>query len=294
MKSERRHELEKNELADWLADIINTIKPYQNAILAVVILAAASIGGYAWWVRQAKAEAEVGWDQFYTALSGSGLDPAEFDDIAEQYPGTYLGQWAATIAGDLHLNAGCGMLFVDKANANQELRQAVDQYTEVCDESRQPMLLERATFGLARALESQGDLEQAIQLYEDIERNWPEGAYAKEAARRAKDLARPVTKQWYDRFAKFDPKPSFADQPGTPGERLPFDFDSLPGDGSLFQPRTMMDLEEKGPDDEPTTTTPTTTDQGDAGLIGPDPVQPDPVQPDPVEPVEPTPVEPKN
>ena len=34
MKSERRHELEQNALADWMTDLIETLKPYANYILA--------------------------------------------------------------------------------------------------------------------------------------------------------------------------------------------------------------------------------------------------------------------
>ena len=34
MKSERRHELQHNELADWLIKAGQQIKPYQNAMLA--------------------------------------------------------------------------------------------------------------------------------------------------------------------------------------------------------------------------------------------------------------------
>lgn len=246
MKSERRHELEKNELADWLADLINTIKPYQNAILAVLILAVATVGGYAWWGRQSAAKTADGWDQFYAAFSQGGT--ADFDQIAEKYPNTHLGHWAAVIAGDLHLNIGCKLLFINKANANQELRHAVDHYTTVRRQSRREMLLERATYGLARALESQGDLDQAIRRYEDTARTWPDGAYAAAARRRADELKLQTTKQWYDRFAKFDPKPEYTDEPGMPGKYPSFDLDSLPEDGPIFQPGMMMDLEEKSTD----------------------------------------------
>ena len=38
MKSERRHELQHNELAEWLAKSAQAIKPYQNIIFAAVVL----------------------------------------------------------------------------------------------------------------------------------------------------------------------------------------------------------------------------------------------------------------
>ena len=44
MKSEERHKLQQNELADWLGRSYALIKPYANAILAVVLLAAVIVG----------------------------------------------------------------------------------------------------------------------------------------------------------------------------------------------------------------------------------------------------------
>ena len=38
MKSEERHKLQQNELADYLAKVVEKIKPYQNAILGGIIL----------------------------------------------------------------------------------------------------------------------------------------------------------------------------------------------------------------------------------------------------------------
>ena len=35
-------------------------------------------------------------------------------------------------------------------------------------------------------------------------------------------------RSFYDKFAKFDPKPPLADQPGTPGKKPNFDLDALP------------------------------------------------------------------
>ena len=51
MKSERRHELQHNVLADWLAKSAETIKPYQNMVFWAVAVGAGGSGGYAWWSR---------------------------------------------------------------------------------------------------------------------------------------------------------------------------------------------------------------------------------------------------
>ena len=82
------------------------------------------------------------------------------------------------ISGDLHLYNGCEMLFINKANASQDLQKAFDEYTKVRGEARSSMLRERALFGLARTYEalsgtrrSQGELEKAIQNYQELVSN---------------------------------------------------------------------------------------------------------------------------
>jgi len=237
MKSERRHELEKNELADWLADWVARIKPYQNAVLLVLIVAAVLIAGYTWASRQSAASSAAGWARFYEVFNLSNPNPTDFDLLGEAYPDTTLAQWSKVIAADLHLNSGCDLRFVNQADANEELRKAAEGYEEVLRKADHPMLLERATFGLARALETQGNLKEAITRYEEVVTSWPEGAYQAAAKRRAEDIGRSATKEWYDRFAKFDPKPAYSNEPGTPGKKLPFDLQSLEEPDLLGEPK---------------------------------------------------------
>ena len=53
MKSERRHELQHNELATWLIKSAEAIKPYQNIILAAVVVVLVGLLGYTLWLRDA-------------------------------------------------------------------------------------------------------------------------------------------------------------------------------------------------------------------------------------------------
>jgi len=240
MKGERRHELEQNQLADWLAQKIEAIKPYQNLIFGTVAVIAVLVGGYSWWVRQGTSEAEAGWDQFYLAMNrgGSGAAPADFERMAEEYAGTRVGPWAAVMAGDLRLGRGCRELFLDKTTANEELREAVAQYELVRNGRYSPVLKQRATFGMARAREAQNKLDEAISLYEDVGTTWPDGIYAEPARQRLADLKKKSTRSFYDEFKQFNPKRSLVDEPGIPGQRLPFESESLP-DGPVFKQPIM-------------------------------------------------------
>ncbi len=46
MKAERRHELQHNELADWLAATAERLRPYSRAILGVTIAAVVLLLAY--------------------------------------------------------------------------------------------------------------------------------------------------------------------------------------------------------------------------------------------------------
>jgi len=249
MKGQRRHELERNELADWLAKTFAAIKPYQNAILGVVLLVVVATVGYSWWARQSAGGRAAGWDAFHEAfgrLSQGEASAADFESIADQHPDTDVALWARVLAGDLHLAVGCNMLFVNKGIANQELRDAEDDYLKVLNAKRSGSeFRERATFGLARARESQGNLQKAVEHYEEVRREWPDGAYAKAAAARLEDLKRLETRLLYDRFAEFHPKPAPLLGPDVPGTGPSFDANTLREGEPLFKPK-FMDLQEKG------------------------------------------------
>lgn len=235
MKSQRRHELEQNELAQWLGEVIGKVKPYQNVLLGALIVLLLGALAYALWSRQTGSRSAAAWTALFEAMESN--DVLGYDDIIEQYPGTTAADFAAALAGDYHLSEGCRLLFENKANANQELRKATEYYLQVLEASDESSLRERATFGLARALEAQArDLDEAVARYREVVENWPDGAFAVAAQRRLEDLQRVETKALYDRFAKFDPKPAFGDEPGVPGQKPPFELDSLPEGAPLFTP----------------------------------------------------------
>lgn len=244
MKSERRHELQHNQLGEWLNNALVTVKPFQNIILASLVLIVVVAGMSAWWMRESAAKTAEAWDSFFNAFATGNVE--QFDEVAAQAAGTGVDNWSRIVAGDLALGQGCQGLFSDKATASEDLRKAVEQYMAVLKQTKQPMLRQRATFGLARAYEalggtrqSQGELDKAIEQYQKLVDTWPEGAYAKLAARRLEAIQSQEIKSFYDDFAEYNPQPASTDQPGMPGEQLPFDLDSLP-DG----PTTTPDAEE--------------------------------------------------
>ena len=111
------------------------------------------------------------------------------------------------------------------------------------------MLLQRATFGLARAHEAigQGRWPKPARNIARSPSKWPDSPYAAPAEARAKDLDRPATKTFYDWFAKYEPPRPMAKEPGTPGVRPDFMKDPL-DDGGLKLPSAASTTSRRSPE----------------------------------------------
>jgi hypothetical protein len=215
MKSEERHKLQQNELADYLAKAMERTKPYQNAILGGIILILVVILLVHWWNGKSATEQEVADAEIYRTLSVAMTtgDPTDLVAVADKYPDSPLALSGALTAADIYLNDACNLLFVNKLKANSDLESAVTLYTKLLPNVRDPFLKAKATFGLARAEECQNQLPKAKTHYQEIVSKWPDGPYGVLASRRLADIERPATKEMYDKFANYNPKP-FKDDSG--------------------------------------------------------------------------------
>ncbi len=244
MRAEERHKLHRNELSDLLGKWNERIKPYSNVIFIAVLAVAVGVAAFAYWGQQSQTEQTLAWEGYYRGVSTENT--SELESVAAQYPGTKVGQCAALSVADIYLAKGCQGLFQNKSVAGEDLREAVKHYRVVQDESRDPMLLQQALYGLGRAYEalagtrqSQGELQKAVETYRQLVDGWPNGPYAEQAARRLEDLERYDTKAFYDRFAQFDPQPARPPISGLPGDPVRFDMESLSEDSPLPGPAGM-------------------------------------------------------
>ncbi|MCE5267590.1 MAG: hypothetical protein LLG00_06875 [Planctomycetaceae bacterium] len=229
MKRERRHELQHNALADWLAKAVEDIKPYKNGLIAALLVVVCALAAYGIISQLSAAKNAMAWDGLNQSLDSG--NPSSFTRVMDEYPNTSVANMAAVVAADMRLGEGCNRLFQDKAVAIQQLRQAAELYARVLDQSSDPSLLERATFGLARAWEAQGaetDLEAATRRYNEVVKNWPDGAFASAARDRLNDLKRPTIKRLYDDLTRYSPKPVAPRESEAPGEMPRFAPEGLP------------------------------------------------------------------
>ena len=258
MKSERRHELQHNELALWLMKLGEAIKPYQNMIWLGVAVVLVFVLGYTLWSRQASARTTQAWNELNAAMTGGGVNMVTLAKVADENRGTSAGQTAAIVLADCHLAEGCARLFASKASAMQELNKAIALYQMILDEARFETLRERAMFGLARANEAKGELSEAEKLYAQVTSRWPKGAFAEVATDRADDLKRRSTKEFYDKFKSFDPKPAYSSDSKGSEQPPAFETKSLPNEpekSDVDLPATTFDAKLDGKDKSDAKTT---------------------------------------
>jgi len=272
MKTERRHELQKNELADSLAHGIERVRPYSRVISGILLGIVALSIAWAYTSNKSARRVTSGWDQYFQAISQSDQDLLV--QVAENYAGTPPAVWAKLTLADELLRDGSSRMLVDKREAKERLGRAANNYRGVVSEADEPILTQRASLGLGRTYESLNNLERAREQYQTIVRKWPDSAVAKAAKQRLDDLDKGLTKQFYDWIAKYEP-PRTTSQPGSPAGLKPdFKLDNL-GPSDIDLPSVIEDKQDRGssapatseplfPQPDGTTETPAGTTEGDA------------------------------
>lgn len=241
MKSEKRHEMQKNELADWLGNHAETAADYFWPVAGGIIVAFAAAIGIAWYLNNRDSSSAAAWDKYYQAFGEREREP-ELKKVAEDQPNTAAALWALQGYADLNASKGAGLMFADRAEAKSKLQEAADSYKQVLDKSRDPFLLARAQYGMARVQESLCQPEEAKKYYEFVAKSEKDSALGKAAARDAQRMADPQTVEFLDWFSKQTPKrPSPTGHggiPGLPPLNVPSDLParpdiSLPGNLNL-------------------------------------------------------------
>jgi hypothetical protein len=296
MKTERRHQLEHNQLADALGEQLGQVRPYFKTILAVVIAAAAVVVAVAVISSRRSAAMERAWTDFYAATATS--DAEKIEAFADKHPGTHAALWALLNAGELRMQQGSSAMFTDRKQAEAELDRAKrDLETVVKGAGNNEGLRRRAQLGLASTFEAQNLPEDAEPIYEALVKAEPEGPFGKLAAQRLEQLRRLSSEKWYAWFDKQRPTPAADPLNFNDLNKLPDANDLTPGGTSDILPKILDDrLKIPGvtPDDSavpgpttPDTTTPAPTVRGEN--VTPDPNKPanppaDPTTPGEVKP----------
>ena len=218
-------EIEGNALADGIGRLLDAIQPHLRAIgLAFGGLVLATVA-WMWMNQQRGALEEQSWNAYLSAIT-SADDPAALASVVTGHPGSAAADWARLIQAEMALNEGTQLLFVDRNQATPKLQAAADAYGELLARRSKDLLAERATFGLAKANESLGRVEEARAGYDAVVSDYPDGVLVEPARQRAAALAGTGAAEWYRWFAAqrmTHPPAQPADGPilGLPGDGLP-------------------------------------------------------------------------
>jgi tetratricopeptide (TPR) repeat protein len=207
MKAEHRHELKTNVLADTLGRAVQGLKagPSRQSLLigaVAVVVIAIGVTAYFIWNGQ-KAGRSALWEKFDGA--GGTLDSAanpddlqaalgKYKELAEKNPGTLAGTAAQFDRARILLHRGLENLYSrERDSALADLHEARKLYGDlVADSSLRkdyPLLAGEAMMGAAKADESLGDLDKALEGYKNLVKTYPQGALHDAADKRAAYLA---------------------------------------------------------------------------------------------------------
>jgi hypothetical protein len=217
MKSEHRHELAENDLSKLLARWGAEFDKHANTILSVLIVVALIAAGVIYWTRTSAATSAAGW----TDLTRAGT-AEDFQNVAEDYAGTQVAQWALLRAGDGFLREGIRLSLTDRIASQERLTQARDSYNTLLKNTSAPrMVREQALLGYAVTLEtlSDGDTTEAVAAYDKLLEEFPDSRFKAYAGDRLADLKTGGAQDFYAWFHQLNPKPP--ERPG-PQDQLRF------------------------------------------------------------------------
>ena len=236
MKSEKRHELQKNELADWIGNNAEGAADYFWPVAGGIVVAFAVAIGIFWYMNNRDSASAAGWDRYYQAFSEREREP-ELKKVSEEEAGSLAGLWAKQSFADLTRSKGANQMFVDRPEGESKLKEAEEAYKEVLAKARDPFLINRANFGMARTQEALCQPERAREYYELVVKSEKDSsgkptALGKAAEREAKRLARKDQVELIAWFATQKPKkPSPTGHggfPGMPALNVPTDLPERP------------------------------------------------------------------
>jgi tetratricopeptide (TPR) repeat protein len=207
MKAERRHELQTNELADFLVHGYEKHRQQLPTILWGVVAIVAVVMALTMWSSSrgnSQAQAWLEFDQVrYAEAKGR---PKRLKELIERYPSSEVALWARLDLADQLCFDGREKMPLDRDIAQTYLKEAQQNYAGVMDNaSARPEMIRRAVLAEAKCWELLGDRDKAITRYKAAAEKYkniiPEVAAT--AAKSATELDQPAAADFYKWLADY-------------------------------------------------------------------------------------------
>jgi predicted negative regulator of RcsB-dependent stress response len=194
MKSEHRHELKTNELAEWIANLPQWARENGRMVIYISVVAVLVIGSGLWYWRKVTAEtaqqqldltnlvARLSQNKLQVLMSQqSGNDTSVSLIMAAEELGTFAGgakdENISALALIKQAEAQRASVHYRQQTVNQtELQRAINEVKSVYNRALEkaannPSLTAMARFGLGLCEEELGNFDMARQIYSDIVAN---------------------------------------------------------------------------------------------------------------------------
>ncbi len=212
MTVEHHHKEDDSLIAEWWKSVLKTVKtPPSRAtwlVLIVVLLVAALVGSWFWFTASASAtNSELWLKKYETPPTTADLERFAQDPNQQ---GSVQAHYALAETARMQMQAVVNLGSVGRTQAGPQIQKARDAYEKLVRESGDtPALMQESLMGAAKANELLGDLDKAHQFYQQLARDYPNTALAKEADARLKALDDPNSKKEIDALAaEFKPPAS--------------------------------------------------------------------------------------
>jgi hypothetical protein len=224
MKSQERHRLETNVMAEHLTVWIDKLRPYATSIAGIALTVFIAMFAWSYLTGSSAAWQSQAWDQYNQAIGEPIPNLELLRQSAEEHPGTKMQEMADVAWADGQVWMAARDFLYNHAGAMEALNRASSEYQSILQSSSDSNLINRAHLGLARIYEMQGDAEKAREQYAKIT-----GGYADLAKARAESLS---TDRAADAIKWLQtaqvPRPVMPTGPGTPGRSPAFSAGDVP------------------------------------------------------------------
>lgn len=244
-KTERRHELQQNELAAYLEKVNKQIEPYSKPILGVVIVVMALGIGWSFYSSEQEADSSFATLELIKATSTQEIIPESLDTVNSEFPETSAGKLAKLYQGLALVNDGNNDIYELPDTAKETLNAGIEVLRSVAEGNNDPLIKSRAYLGIALAQTTLGDTEAAVAAYDQIKKADESEAMVEYAANRIATLNSTSTiefSKWFKDTSFAVATPANPDPSLPPGNGLPSIDSFLP---KLGTPSTDSDSKEK-------------------------------------------------
>lgn len=158
-----RTEVQSDLLADRIERWFIQAKPMLPWILVAIVAIIVVSVTISLISGQAAQKEATAWQDVYFSQSAANLETT-----SEDFQGTTASLWARQLAADAKLNEALLQVYLDHDIAFQKIKEARTEYESVKDSSRDPMLSVRASLGIAKTYDAEGNVEQAVTSYNKV------------------------------------------------------------------------------------------------------------------------------